>query len=61
METIKIGVNNLKTLSSFVNDEKIVQAMNDAGCTFPAMALALQTLTEKIKEVEKVLLNEEDK
>lgn len=61
METIGIGVNDLKTLSSFVNDGKIVQAMNDAGCTFSAMVLALQTLTEKIEEVEKVLLNEEDK
>lgn len=50
---------DLKTLSSFVNDGKFIQVMNDYGYTFSAMALALQTLTEKIKEVEKVLLNEE--
>ena len=58
---MEIGIEkqDFKTLSSFANDGKFVQAMNDAGCTFPAMALALQTLTEKIKEVEKVLLNEE--
>ena len=59
METI-IRINDLKSLTSFVNNGKFVQAMTDAGCTFPAMALALQTLTEKIKEVEEVLLNEED-
>ena len=58
---MEIGIEkqDLKTLSSFVNDGKFVQAMNDYGCTFSAMALALQTLTEKIKEVENVLLNEE--
>lgn len=60
METIEIGVNDLKSLSSFVNDGKFVKAMNASGCTFPAMVLALQTLAEKIKEVEKILLNEEN-
>lgn len=56
---IEIEKQDLKTLSSFVNDGKFVKVMNDYGCTFSAMALALQTLTEKIKEVEKVFLNEE--
>ena len=58
---MEIGIEkqDLITLSSFVNDGKFFKAMNDAGCTFSAMALALQTLTEKIKEVEKVLLNKE--
>jgi hypothetical protein len=37
----------------FYIENYFISSMNDAGVTFPAMALALQTLTSAIEEVRK--------
>ena len=49
----------LESLRFFIYNGDLIQAMNDANCSFSAMAMALQTLMDKVKELEKELSNKE--
>lgn len=59
MYKISFNSKDLESLRSFILDGDLVQTMNNAGCSFSAMAVALQTLMDKVEELEKELLNKE--
>ena len=56
MFEISVDEKDVASLEYYV-ENYLIGSMNNAGVTFPAMALALETLTNAIKEVRKYYEN----
>ena len=55
--TIEISQRDIKDIEFFI-ENYLVNSMNESGMSFPAMAVMLQTILDKVKELKNIL--EED-
>lgn len=55
--TIEISQRDIKDIEHFI-ENYLVNSMNESGMSFPAMAVILQTVLDKVNELKNIL--EED-
>ena len=57
--SIEISMEDIEDINCFI-ENYLVDAMNKSGMSFPAMAITLQTLTEKVSELRTVFEEENE-
>lgn len=56
--SIEFSIDDVEDINDFI-ENYLVDAMNKSGMSFPAMAITLQTLTEKVSEL-RIVFEEEN-
>jgi len=57
--SIEISMEDIEDINYFI-ENYLVDAMNKSGVSFPAMAVTLQTLTEKVSELREAFKEEDE-
>lgn len=57
--SIEVSIDDVEDINDFI-ENYLVDAMNKSGMSFPAMAITLQTLTEKASELRGAFKEEDE-
>ena len=57
--SIEFSIDDVEDINDFI-ENYLVDAMNKSGMSFPAMAITLQTLTEKVSELREAFKEEDE-